>query len=305
MRSHTDTPPASGRAVAWARRRAATATFWRQFRAQRAGLIGLALLAAITAVTLAAPLITDPDQLRAVTATGQRLQAPDGQFVLGADEVGRPILTQLIWGARASLLVGITGAALAVLLGAVVGLAAGHFGGATSWILMRITEWFIVLPSIVLAVALVVALGPSMVTIVTAIALTAWAPTARLIRAQTLSVEGRAYLERARALGAGHWHQMTRHVLPNLMPLILASATLQVASAILTEATLSFLGLGDPSRVSWGMMLNRAFDAGAVSVGAWWYLLPPGLAILLVVLAFTLTGRALESVFNPRLRGGR
>ncbi|MGH8794154.1 MAG: ABC transporter permease [Stackebrandtia sp.] len=301
----TSSPPQSVRALVRARRRAAAARFWRQFRAHRAGLVGVGVLAAVAVLTLAAPLITDAEELRAATAPGGRLEPPGAEFLLGTDEVGRPILTQLIWGARVSLTVGVTGAVLAVALGSAVGLAAGHFGGAASWLLMRLTDWFIVLPGIVLAVALVVALGPSMATIVTAIALTSWASTARLIRAQTLAVEGRAYLERAKALGGGHWHQLSRHVLPNVTPLILASATLQVSSAILTEATLSFLGLGDPSRVSWGVMLNRAFEAGAISSGAWWYLLPPGAAILLVVLGFTLCGRALEAVFNPRLRGGR
>jgi peptide/nickel transport system permease protein len=145
-------------------------------------------------------------------------------------------------------------------------------------------------------------LGSSLLNVIVVIGVTSWPGTARLVRAQTLSVEARPYLERARVLGGGHWHQMSRHVLPNVMPLVLANTTLTVAIAILSETTLSFLGLGDPFRVSWGSMLDSAFSNGAISAGAWWYLLPPGLCVVAVVLAFTLVGRALENVLDPRER---
>ncbi|NEE00011.1 ABC transporter permease [Phytoactinopolyspora halotolerans] len=295
----------SPRSIVWARRRASLADFWRLYRRQRAGMVGLAILVVITLLTVLAPWYTDESELNAANAPGGRMESPSTEFWFGTDQIGRPILTMVIWGARVSLQVGLVAAVLAVTLGTVIGMAAAHFGGWISWALMRLTDWFIVLPSLVLAIALVIALGPSKLTIIIAIALTSWAGTARLVRAQTMAIEGRPYLERARALGAGNWHQMTRHVLPNLMPLVLASATLQVSSAILAEASLSFLGLGDPSAFSWGGILERAFDAGAISAGAWWYMLPPGLAILLVVLAFTLCGRAMEVVLNPRLRGNQ
>jgi peptide/nickel transport system permease protein len=133
---------------------------------------------------------------------------------------------------------------------------------------------------------------------------TSWPGTARLVRAQTLSIEGRPYLERAKVLGDSNWQQMTRHVLPNVMPLVLANSTLTVAIVILSETTLSFLGLGDPFIDSWGAMLDKANSTGAASLGAWWYLLPPGICVVLVVLAFTLIGRTLEVVLNPRLGAG-
>ena len=293
----------SARAVTWARRRTAVVRFWHSFRQQPTGLVGLIALVVIISVALLAPLITDESGLDVTQAPGERLEPPSWRFPLGTDESGRSVLVLTIWGTRVSLLVGITATLLAMVIGAAIGIAAGHFGGRVSAVLMRVTDWFIVLPRLVLAISLAAVLGPSLVTIIIAIGVTSWAGTARLIRAQTLSVESRPYLERAKALGAGHWHQMTRHVLPNIMPLILASTTLEVASAVLAEATLAFLGLGDPSRVSWGTMLSRANSSGAVTFGAWWYLLPPGIAILCVVLCFTLVGRALESVFNPRLRG--
>ena len=125
------------------------------------------------------------------------------------------------------------------------------------------------------------------------------------MRAQTLAIEGRPYLERATVLGAGHWHRMSRHVLPNVMPLVLANTTLTVAIAILSETTLSFLGLGDPSQISWGTMLDGAQSTGAITAGKWWYVLPPGIAVVVVVLAFMLVGRALERVLTPRAQEGR
>ena len=169
--------------------------------------------------------------------------------------------------------------------------------------LYRLTEWFLVIPFLPLAIVLATVLGRALINIVIVIGITGWASTAMLIRSQTLSIKERPYLERARVLGAGRWHQMTRHVLPNVMPMVFANTTLTVALAILAETTLSFLGLGDPTRVSWGTMLEDAFSVGAMTTGAWWYIVPPGVCVVLVVLAFTLVGQALEEVFNPRLRG--
>jgi peptide/nickel transport system permease protein len=148
-------------------------------------------------------------------------------------------------------------------------------------------------------------LGPSIGNIILVIGITSWPSTARVIRAQVLTLKQRLYVDRSRALGASDWHLMTRHIVPNVSSLILANTTLTVPIAILTETTLSFLGLGDPSRASWGKMLQEGFEAGALTQQAWWYYVPPGLGILLVVLAFTLCGQALEEVLDPRLRDQR
>jgi len=188
-----------------------------------------------------------------------------------------------------------------MVIGTLVGIASGHFTGWVGGGLSRLTEWFLVIPFLPLAIVLDTVVETRLpdvspiYTLIFVIGITSWAATARLIRAQTLSIEARPYLERARALGAGHWRQMNRYVLPNVMPLVFANTTLTVAGAILTETTLSFLGLGDP-------FLEDAFAHGAISYGAWWWLFPPGIAIVLVVLAFTLVGRALETIMNPRLR---
>ena len=187
-----------------------------------------------------------------------------------------------------------------MVIGTSVGIASGHYRGAFGGTLDRVTDWFLVIPYLPLAIVLATVLGKSMLNIIIVIGVTSWPATARLIRAQTLAIEGRPYLERARALGGGHVHQMTKHVLPNVMPLVLANTTLAVSLSILAETTLSFLGLSDPLTVSWGSILEEGFASGAISQGAWWVLAPPGLCVVLVVLSFNLVGRAVESILDPR-----
>ncbi|MBV8931259.1 MAG: ABC transporter permease [Kutzneria sp.] len=289
-------------AIAWQRRRAAVGRVWQEFLSDRGGLFGLAALSLIVALAVFAPLLSDASGLDPTHATGRPLEAPSGHFLLGTDNLGRSVLLQVWWGARISLLVGVLATLVSVGIGTLVGVAAAHFGGWTSAVLMRFTDFFLVLPSLVLAIALSTVLNRGIFAIVLAVGVTSWPSTARLVRAQTLAVESRPYIERAWALGAGHVHVIIRHVLPAVAALVFANTTLTVANSIIAESTLSFLGLGDPNAASWGEMLNAALGSGAVTYGAWWYLLPPGLAIALVVLAFMLAGRALETVLNPRLR---
>ncbi|EDY46187.1 ABC transporter permease [Streptomyces sp. SPB074] len=299
--AHVADDVASPRGLVWARRRRALAGFWREFRTHRGGLAGLVALLLIAVLALAAPLLVGGDSRSVTEAPGASLESPSGRFPLGTDQFGRSLLALMVWGARVSLAVGLLAAVLTVAIGTLVGVTAGHFGGWYATVIMRVTDWFLVMPTLVLAIALATVLDRSIWTTILAIGVTTWPTTARLVRAQTLSVESRPYIERARALGGGHQHIMLRHVLPNVMPLVLAQTTLVISNAILTEATLAFLGLGDPIMVSWGGLLQDARDAGAVSSGDWWYLAPPGLAIALVALAFTLCGRAIESVLNPKL----
>jgi peptide/nickel transport system permease protein len=291
----------TARSLALARRRHSLARFWSAYRGHRAGLFGLAALALIALTALAAPLLVGSDVQSVTNAPGTALEKPSGEFPLGTDQFGRSLLGLLVWGARISLTVGLLAAALSVAIGTLVGIIAGHYGGWLSTVLMRITDWFLVMPTLVLAIVLATVMSRNVWTVIIAIGVASWPTTARLVRAQTIAVESRPYIERAKALGGGHGHIMNRHVLPNVMPLVLAQTTLGISSAILTEATLAFLGLGDPTVVSWGGMLQDAREAGAVSSGHWWYLAPPGIAIALVALAFTLCGRAIESVLNPKL----
>ncbi len=297
--------PASARALAWERRRRAFVAFCRQYARNRAGLIGLGGLLLIAALALAAPLFIDANDITLTGAPGERFEPPSAEYPLGTDAFGRSVLELVVWGARISLTVGFLATFASVALGTLIGIVAGHFGGFSANVLMRVTDWFMVLPALVMAIALAAVLSRSTLTIIIAIGVTAWPTTARLVRAQTLAVEARPYIDRSRALGAGHRHIMVRHVLPNVMPVVLAQTTLLVAEAIIMESTLAFLGLGDPSTISWGGILQDARNAGAVSSGIWWYMIPPGLAIALVALSFTLCGRALEGVLNPRLRERR
>jgi peptide/nickel transport system permease protein len=293
----------SARQIAWLRRRRALVRAWGEYRHHRPGMIGLAILIAAVAMALAAPLLADEAGLRAINATENPAWASPSEFgPLGTDSLGRSVATQFVWGARISLLVGLAATLLAVGIGSVVGIAAGFFGGRFGGLLMRLTEWFLVIPFLPLAVVLAAILGPSVENIILVIGITSWPFPARLIRAQVLTLKERDYVERSRALGASNWHLMTHHILPNVSPLILATTTLTVPIAILSEATLSFLGLGDPSQISWGRMLDDAFESGAITIEAWWYFVPPGLGVMLVVLAFTLCGTALEEILDPRLR---
>jgi peptide/nickel transport system permease protein len=274
--------------------------FGRQFATIPGGVAGLVILVAVTALALASPLFIHPSDLSVVNASGPSLSPPSWRYWLGTDQPGRSVLLLVIWGARPSLAIGVIATLCTVCIGAVIGLLAGHLGGLSGRALMAVTDWFIALPQLPLAIALAAVLGQGDASITIAIAVVVHEVTARIVRAQTLAVEARPFVERAHALGAGHRQVVLRHVLPNVAPLILVSSTLTVASAILSETTLAFLGLGNPTDVSWGAMLNQAVGQGAVTRGAWWYLLPPGVAILLVVLGFTLCGRAIEAVLNPR-----
>ncbi len=292
----------TARQVTWRRRRESASRTWAQFRRHRSGIVGLVLLVFFALVAIFAPLLADSSGLEVTKATGPVLAGPSSAYPVGTDENGRSVLTLLIWGSRVSLSVGLLATVISMVLGTVLGIASGHFGGRVGGLLFRLTEWFLVIPFLPVALVLATLLGPSLLTIAFVIGLTSWPGTALLIRAQTLSIEARPYMERARVLGAGNWHQMSRHVLPNVMPMVFANTTLTVAIAILSETTLSFLGLGDPSRTSWGTMLDHAFSNGAMTLGAWWFIFPPGICVVLVVLAFTLAGQALEELFNPRLR---
>jgi peptide/nickel transport system permease protein len=295
-------PRLSTRQLARRRRIASWRRGWKQFRSYRSGMIGLGILAFFVLVALAAPLLADSSGLDVTKADGPVLGGPSSSYLLGTDENGRSVLTLLIWGARISLFVGLAATVISMVIGTLIGLVSGFFGGWIGRITFRFTEWFLVIPFLPLAIVLATVLGRSLFNIVLVIGVTSWPGTALLIRSQTLSIKERAYIERAEAIGAGRFHQMGRHVLPNVMPMVFANTTLTVAIAILSETTLSFLGLGDPTRTSWGTMLDSAFEVGAITTGCWWYVIPPGVCVVLVVLAFTQIGQALEEIFNPRLR---
>ena len=230
------------------------------------------------------------------------LASPSWSHVLGTTESGADVFSQLLVGARVSIVVGFAAALISAVLGSAVGLAGGYFGGWTDRSLDALENWFLVIPALPLMIVLARILNPSLVVLIAGIGLTSWAGTGRIVRAQVFTLRERAFVERARALGAGDLHIIRKHILPNTVPLIFANTVLIVAVAILSEAALSFLGLGDPTRISWGTMLENAFDNGAPSAGAWWYVIPPGLCITVLVLAVSMLGYLFEEYVNPRLK---
>ena len=232
------------------------------------------------------------------------LAAPSSDHWLGTTEQGSDVLSQVLTGARVSIVVGFAAAIISAVLGSAVGLASGYFGGWTDRILDAFENWFLVIPTLPLMIVLARLLDPSLGVLILVIGLTSWAGTGRIVRAQVLTLRERAFVERARALGARDLYIIRTHILPNTAPLIFANTVLIVAVAILSEAALSFLGLGDPTRISWGTMLENAFESGAPSAEAWWYVIPPGLCITTLVLAVALLGYLFEEYINPRLREG-
>ena len=227
---------------------------------------------------------------------------PSWSHPLGLDDGGIDMVTLLMWGARISLVVGFAATVVSMAIGGAVGVAAGYFGGKVDAVLMRITDYFLVIPDVPLMIIVAAIWGPSLFHIVIVIGILLWTGTARVLRAQVKSVRERVYVKRARALGAGHIRIIFRHVLPQVAPLLIANTVLTVAVAIFDETALSFLGLGDPSRTSLGKVIENAFQRAAISSGAWWAIVPPGALVAVIILSCSLIGGALEDALNPRLR---
>jgi peptide/nickel transport system permease protein len=272
---------------------------WRAIRRRPSAAIGLTVLLLIVLAAVLAPWLAPyglHDQVGAVFA------APSWSHPLGLDDGGIDMVTLLMWGAQISLVVGFAATLVSMAIGGTVGVLAGYFGGKVDVILMRITDYFLVIPDVPLMIVVAAIWGPSLFHIVIVIGILLWTSTARVLRAQVKSVRERVYVKRARALGAGHARIVLRHVLPQVAPLLIANTVLTVAVAIFDETALSFLGLGDPSRISLGKVIENAFQRAAISAGAWWAIVPPGALVALIILSCSLLGGALEDALNPRLR---
>ncbi|TXT57403.1 MAG: Oligopeptide transport system permease protein OppC [Candidatus Thorarchaeota archaeon] len=222
--------------------------------------------------------------------------------LLGTTDKGADAWSQLVYGSRISLTIGILATALSTGVGVVVGLTAGYFGGKTDEILMRVVDFLLVIPGLPLMMVLAAFLGPTIENIIVVIAILGWTGTSRLIRSQVMAEKNKAYVESARAIGASDTYIIFRHILPNVTPILFADITLGVVAAILSESGLAFLGLTDPNEPSWGRMLADAQGTGGFSNGAWWVVVFPGLMITILSLAFTFVGHTLDQVLNPRLR---
>jgi peptide/nickel transport system permease protein len=265
-------------------------------------LVGLVMLTIAILVAVFAPWIAPYDPKAAVKVSIDDIYAPpSSQHWLGADDAGKDVLSNFIFGARVSLMVGFFASLISIFIGGVLGIIAGFYGGRAENFIMRFTDIMLVIPDLPLMVVIVAMTKPSLTNIIFVIGLLGWTTTSRLVRSQALAVKQRKFVLRAKAIGAGNLHIIRHHILPLVMPLIVVNTVLVISLAILNESTLSFLGLGDPTALSWGQMLNFAFIRGAMSAGAWWALVVPGFGIVWVVLACTLLGHGLEQVLNPRL----
>jgi peptide/nickel transport system permease protein len=272
---------------------------WQLIRERPSAAVGAALLGIFVLIALLAPWL-EPYGVR--EQVGPVFAPPSPQHWLGLDDGGVDMVSLLIEGTRVSLTVGFAAALVATVIGGSIGILAGYFGGPTDMALMRFTDYFLVIPDVPLMIVVAAIWGPSLFHIIVVIGILLWTGTARIVRAQVKSIRERAYVKRARSLGAGHTRLIARHVLPQVAPLLIANVVLTIAVAIFDETALAFLGLGDPTNVSWGTIIEHAFLRTAVSRGAWWAIVPPGICVALVIMACYLLGQAIEDALNPRLK---
>lgn len=269
---------------------------WRKLKANKGALVGLGIIIFFTLLAILAPLLPIPDPT--ATSWSAIRKAPTAAHWLGTDDIGRDILSRMIWGAQASLMAGVFSVAIAVVIGVPFGLVSGYYGGWIDQIISRITEAFLAMPFLITAIALAAFLGPSLTNAMIAIGLSAMPVFVRLTRGQVLAVKTEEYVEGARSIGLRHFSIITRYILPNVFAPILVQATLTIATAIIAEASLSFLGLGQqPPAPSWGSMLNVAKN---FLNQAPWMAMWPGAAIFLVVIGFNLLGDGLRDALDPR-----
>jgi len=274
--------------------------FLRSLLRNRIALAGLVVVAFFGVLAVVGPVLVGP--YPTTFDKDDPLLEPSDRHLLGTDIQGFDNLVILVYGSRISLIIGLVSASVAMVVGTLIGLVGGFYGGALDQMFARFTDFFLVIPWLPFAIVLSVILGPGLTTTITAIAIVSWPTTARIVRSQVLSLRERLFIERARAIGAGSGHILFRHILPNVMPLVFAQAILTISVAIFTEAFLSFFGLGPPGTISWGKMIEDSWSALALLRGMWWYFGPPGLSITLVVLGFSMLSYGLEEVLNPRLK---
>lgn len=271
-------------------------SLWRRFGRNRGGILGIAILSVVVALSLLAPVLFRANPFEIV---GTPFLPPFGEYLLGTDSLGRNLAAGIAYGARTSLAIGVLATFFAVVVGIVVGGVAGYYGGWLDDLLMRVTEFFQTIPYFVFAIVLVAILSPSLGNIILAVAIVSWPPVARLVRGEFIALRNREFVEASLCLGTSDWAIIWHDILPNCLSSIIVTASLMVATAILTESALAFLGLGDPNVMSWGFMIGsgRTFLRTA-----WWLCAIPGIAILLTVLSINLVGESLNDALNPRLR---
>lgn len=267
-------------------------------------MIGLFLLLTFLALALLAPVIAPYGPFEVVYEADRsvvRLASPDWRNWFGTTNQGMDVFSQILWGSRVALAVGMLSALGSVLIGTLIGLVSGYFGGWVDEVLMRATDVAFGIPFLPFALVVISFAQPSLTLVVLLVIFFLWRTTARVVRAQVLSLKTRPFIWAARAAGAGHMRILFLHIAPNVLPLSFLYVAIGVQTGVMLEAALSFLGFGDPHVQSWGIMLNAAFQAGAMR-SAWWWVLPPGLALSAFVMAIFMLSRAYEEILNPRLR---
>jgi len=277
---------------------------WKQFRKNRGGMIGLGILVVFFSMAIFAPWLATHENPRSTSwATVNPIYSPPSlEFPFGTDDYGRDVYSLTLWGSRASLTVGIVASVISMVLGTLVGVFSGYYGKFADEVLMRFTDFFLVIPWLPLMIVFVMLLGASFTNVIIVIGITSWPSTSRIVRAQVMSVKEHTFIERARAVGAGDTRIVVKHILPNVFPLIFANTILLIANAIFSESFLAFFGLGDTRVISWGTMLEWAYNSGAFTSFAWWYILAPGGCILMLIMAFYLIGDSLDEILNPKFR---
>ncbi|MBW1996446.1 MAG: ABC transporter permease [Deltaproteobacteria bacterium] len=272
--------------------------FWRVYRQRKTAVFGAVIVVAFVIAAVFAPHLA-PYSPR--EGSGPPFDPPSSEHWLGTNDIGVDILSELIYSARISLTVGFVAASAVVMIGSLIGLISGYFGGIIDEALMRITEIVLVLPRLPLMIVMAAYLGPGTWTIIFVYSVVGWATLARQVRSQVLSLRESTFVEASRAIGAGHGHIIFSHIMPNVWGVIIANAIMEVMFAILVEAGLSFLGLGDPVHKSWGVMLYFAQIQGAFLLGTWWWIFPPGICIALLSSSFNFIGTALNDLFGLKL----
>ncbi len=296
MTSETATPPPAA-----PRARSRRGVWWAMLGSLRQvnAIVGLVIIGVFVLLAAFSPLISPYSTSHATCGV---FDPPSPAHLLGCDDGGIDVLSLVLQGGAVSMFVGFTAAVIAIALGAVIGVLSGYFGGWVDAVLMRITDYFIVIPQIVLMIVIAAVWGPSLSHVILVIGFLMWTTTARVIRAQVKSLRERVYVRRVQSVGASHLRIIGRHIVPQLGPLLIANAVLAITVAIFNETALAFLGLSDPTAITWGTIMEHAFDRDAISTGAWWAIVPAGVCVAVLVLGCYLVGNSIEDALNPRLR---
>ncbi len=273
--------------------------FWKKFKKRKIGFVGLGIIIFFSLLAILAPILPIPSPF----STNYSLKdlPPSLEYPFGTNDVGESVLSLSIWGTQVSLIVGVAAAAVVILLGLTIGIISGYMGGIVDEVLMRLTDFVLVLPSLILAIIIGALYGTSLLNIILIISFVSWPRTARIVRSMTLSIKERQFIESVKAANGSTLYIVLRHILPNVMNVVIATAVLSISGAIFTQAAMVFLGVGNVSSISWGQQIEMAFTTGEVVSGYWWTSFFPGLFLVLLIVGFLFLNIPLEEIFNPKM----